>query len=303
MKKTIVAINYGLGNQMFQYALYKELLSKGIGVYADMTWFESNSVPHAGGYLLEDLFGVSVREIDRKTLAKMFLYPYPSFAARAKRKAMRKIGYSLPIDTIITYDAAQRFDEKIHGRMTAGKYRYLEGFWQNERWFWDVRAELASDFVFRKPLSGENAETLDGICGRRGSGGMFAVGVHVRRYSDNADYLAHWDLDPGYYHAATEYAKARLHKCHFYYFSNDIEWCRKNLPSGDATYVSWNSEPASQYIDMQLMSYCDCNIIANSTYSWWGAWLNPLRKNKLVIGPKDWIYTKDNGMPESWVRI
>jgi hypothetical protein len=91
----------------------------------------------------------------------------------------------------------------------------------------------------------------------------------------------------------------------FYIFSNDIEWCRANLQLKNVMFIDWNSDKES-YKDMLLMSHCKHNIIANSSFSWWGAYLN-MNPNKRVVAPSKWFKNSDindqDVIPNEWIKI
>ena len=97
--------------------------------------------------------------------------------------------------------------------------------------------------------------------------------------------------------------KKKVPDAKFYFFSNDSEWVRKNLANGDSVIVDCN-HGKENYLDMYLMSQCSHNIIANSSFSWWGAWLNP-RKEKIVIAPCRWFQHKETPdmYPKEWIKV
>jgi len=100
-----------------------------------------------------------------------------------------------------------------------------------------------------------------------------------------------------------QYVKKRVPDARFYFFSNDPGWVRENLANGDSVIVDCN-QGKENYLDMYLMSQCSHNIIANSSFSWWGAWLNP-RKNKTVIVPSRWFMKEETPYiyPVSWIKV
>jgi hypothetical protein len=125
------------------------------------------------------------------------------------------------------------------------------------------------------------------------------IGIHIRR----GDYLRFPDHHPilpiEYYKTAIDYFKAD----NVFVFSDDIDWCKSNIIGDNIIYI----ENEKDYIEMYLMSLCENNIISNSSFSWWGAWLNE-NKNKKVIGPKLWFgnaiqFISDDIIPEGWIKI
>lgn len=133
-----------------------------------------------------------------------------------------------------------------------------------------------------------------------------SVSLHIRR----GDYLTAENsifqniCTPTYYKNAVSYMNSNVVNPYYFIFSNDIEWCKNNLNLDNITFVDWNIG-VNSYKDMQLMSLCKHNIIANSSFSWWGAWLNN-NPNKVVCVPKRWYNNKATvygECPDSWVRI
>ena len=132
-----------------------------------------------------------------------------------------------------------------------------------------------------------------------------SVSIHVRR----GDYLMEigWDTcNLEYYNKAIKYIEQILPHCTFYVFSDDILWCMKNLTNKyNFIYVDWNKGNDS-WQDMYLMSQCKNNIIANSTFSWWGAWLNN-NPQKIVITPSIWFNDRNPNdcdiIPDNWIKI
>ncbi len=136
-----------------------------------------------------------------------------------------------------------------------------------------------------------------------------SVAVHVRR----GDYLnleLHDVCNRKYYANSIEYMDANLNEPHFFIFSDDIDWCVKNFDSRNCSFVDIAASKRNPVIDFNLMTRCNHYIIANSSFSWWPAWLNPNR-GKVIVGPKywfknehklDWVICQDT-IPEHWVRI
>jgi len=111
-------------------------------------------------------------------------------------------------------------------------------------------------------------------------------------------------LDIEYYLDAMALVNERVSDPHYFIFSDDIEWARENIKESRTMFIDWNTGPNS-FVDMQLMSLCRHNIIANSSFSWWSAWLNR-NPSKLVIAPGQWMPgMKDDGdvLPETWIRV
>lgn len=180
---------------------------------------------------------------------------------------------------------------------------YLDGYFQNENYFKHIRPLLLHEFSFPE-LGGKSALMRDKI-----KSGKISVAIHVRR----GDYLKpqanayHGILPLSYYTEAMAIINKSINDAHYFIFSDDMPWCRGNFASleNDVTFADSGGEDWS---DMALMSICHHQIIANSSFSWWAAWLNPA-ENKIVIAPKKW-FADSNAMkqasdivPNNWIKI
>lgn len=180
---------------------------------------------------------------------------------------------------------------------------FLQGFWQSEKYFSGIGEQVRRQFSFKLPLDNKNRRVAEKISN------VNAVSMHVRRgdYANHAETNAtHGLCSMNYYQSAVRYIVERVEAPHFFVFSDDVSWTKKNLKLNfPCEFVDINHGSES-FNDMHLMSLCKHNIIANSSFSWWGAWLNK-NPNKIVIAPQRWfkdsaINTKDL-IPESWVRL
>lgn len=177
---------------------------------------------------------------------------------------------------------------------------FYDGYWQNEDYFKQVRNRVLEVFQFpdiQNPLNRQLAEKIVSVN---------SVSCHVRR----GDYLKNMNMcmcTPEYYERAINKIKQLTAPKLFCIFSDDIEWCKQQIgplcQGVEVVYVDWNKGENS-YRDMQLMSLCKHNIIANSSFSWWGAWLNPNPK-QIVISPNRWMSEDIVNEPicKSWIRI
>ena len=166
--------------------------------------------------------------------------------------------------------------------------RSIVGNWQSEKYFADIADKVRKAFIFPRPMLRHNSPT---------------IALHIRRQ----DYvgLQHFHGLPtlDYYRAAVEYILTKMGPAMVFVFSDDRQWCRENLPA-DFRVV----ERTTKYEDLQMMAECTHIVTANSSFSWWAAWLGDNRSNSVVIAPKKW-YTNpamsDDGdlVPERWVKI
>lgn len=167
---------------------------------------------------------------------------------------------------------------------------YIMGYWQSEKYFLEAAVHIRSDFVFRCPMSAQNSELAEQIKQEK------SVSLHVRR----GDYVSspqtnatHGVCSIDYYNMAIQYVKERLEGSCFFVFSDDIEWVKANLKiDSPCIYVDHNRGLES-YNDMRLMALCQHHIIANSSFSWWGAWLSS-HSEQIVVAPKRWFANDTN---------
>lgn len=285
----------GIGNQMFQYAAGRALASKlrvplmldvsGFQGYQLHNGFELSNVfedttPLANKSDLFALMGWQSNIIIRKILLR------PQFSALRNRRFIVEPHFHYWPDF-----------EKISASA------YLTGYWQSERYFKSIESTIRNDFTFKLPMSAENKKIADKISQCN------AISLHIRRgdYIKNATTLAiHGVCSLDYYYAAIKYIDEKVMQPTFFIFSDDMSWVKNNfLLNHPCEYININHGTES-YNDMRLMSLCAHNIIANSSFSWWGAWLNK-SKSKIVIYPKKWFQdatknTKDLH-PENWIGI
>ena len=289
----IVKINGGLGNQMFQYAFAKSLESEtGDEVYLDKSAYDKNLI-HTG-FELERIFFSGFKNANASDIKRLCVSP-EGLLNRMRRKYFTKKSHF--IDRKFNY---QPEVFKLKGD------RYFEGYWQSEKYFLSIEKKMREDFQFRLPLSKVNEELFQKIPGPISS-------IHIRR----GDYLAHDNLNI----VSTDYYMRAIKRMMeygiitFLVFSDDIEYCKKIFDHLKDTFVfvNWNIGE-NTWQDMAMMSYCDSNIITNSSFSWWGAWLNN-RTGKHVIAPKPWnrrelidsdkyyTYTFGDVVPQTWERV
>lgn len=180
-----------------------------------------------------------------------------------------------------------------------GNNTYLHGYWQTEKYFTNIKDQLRKDFTFPSP-SGQNAELCEQLQSEQ------SISLHVRR-GDYLNFAAHSVCSQDYYQSAVkEVLKTVSGDPRIYIFSDDPEWAAANLKFTVPTHVIDHNSGAADFEDMRLMSMCAHNIIANSSFSWWAAWLNA-HSNKVVVAPKEWFgdpkLNNPDITPDSWRRI
>jgi hypothetical protein len=280
----------GLGNQMFQYAAAKALaLLKNTPLSLDTTSFESYTLHQ--GFELDRIFSGDFRiahATDTKRVLRWQSSPrIKNILNRSKLSWLR--ANNLIIEPTFEYWS---------GIKNSPNECYLMGYWQSERYFEEFSEEIRRDFVFKTDMNAQNIETADLISDRN------AISLHVRRgdYVNNSVYSA---CSIEYYQAAIEHLSKKIETPEFFIFSDDIEWVKKHLPVNFPHYYVDYNKGAESYNDMRLMSMCKHHIIANSSFSWWGAWLNP-KNDKLIVAPKRWFANDTNVQdlfPSDWVKL
>lgn len=284
----IVKLMGGLGNQMFQYACARHLAEKNNDIVKlDLSWYQPGGVPVGDTvrpYAL-DRFAISAQIANEEEIVRAGGRP-PVF-----KKLIRKIVNKMrPL-------ASYSFDRNVL-RQTGNVY--LEGFFQNENYFKDIEFIIRNEFQLRGGLGDAAHAVFEDI------GLGEAVSVHIRRgdYISNAHAsVFHGTCSPEYYRRAIDAIIARVDAPRFFVFSDDIEWVKTNINiPAPVVYVS---NPAiTDHEELVLMSKCDHNIIANSSFSWWGAWLNQYQ-DKIVIAPTHWSADglQNDIVPKSWMRM
>ncbi len=168
----------------------------------------------------------------------------------------------------------------------------LEGYWQSKKYFEPIEDEIRKIFVPRQPVKGFHSDVMD------------TAAVHIRR----DDYLRsphkefHGLLPMSYYQSAMQHIRERTVCPAFYIFSEDVEWSRKNFTSWDEHVV----EPSSEAADIYKMSLCQHSITANSSFSWWAAFLGDDQPDRIVIAPSQWFQDQRTDysdiVPDRWLR-
>jgi len=283
----IVKILGGLGNQMFQYAFYLSLCRRYKVVKVETGDFDTYDLHN--GLELEKIFNIKLDRV-APFMAKLYDSNNRTWAFRKLRRMMNlKHAY---------YQEPSLFKLDYNVFIDSRPMIYW-GYWQNENYFKDIANVIREKFSFKEPIDKKNTETYSLIANCN------SVSIHIRR----GDYIGHELLggicDLAYYQKAIDLIHNRIDHPHFFIFSNDIDWCQENLKVSHSTFISWNSGKES-YKDMQLMALCKHNIIANSSFSWWGAWLNE-NPDKIVITPKVWTNNpidKDSfSVPQNWIAL
>lgn len=326
----IVRITSGLGNQMFQYAFYRLMQERypETEVRADITWFHANDDHH--GYELERIFadvsGSDFR-LQKATMGQLFhvtgLIPnfmsgragltfekFRRYPNRILREFTQKRCLPQRIDELeLCFGEGDMTAEELYTKvmhLDTSKSWYLAGFWIEEMYYRErlLRGELQKELLFpefsKQVQGGEENEQL----ARRMAQGN-SVSIHVRR----GDYLTTYASDfialgRAYYESATTYMEEHVESPVYYIFSDDSAFVKEEFKWLKNYVVVTGNKGSDSFRDMQLMSLCRHNIIANSTFSQWGAFLNRHQEH-ITVYPRTYMRTKDNEQKTlpGWVMI
>ncbi len=274
----LIKMTGGLGNQMFIYALYLQMKKRFSSVQIDLSDMVHYKVHH--GYEMNRIFNL----------------PKTEFCINQK---LKKVLEFLFFKTIL--ERKQNGSLEAYTKNYTWPFIYFKGFYQSEKYFSEIKDEIRQAFTFNLNIA--NAQSLEMM--KQIDADDKAVSLHIRR----GDYLQpkHWEsigcvCQLPYYQNALSELEKRIPNPSYYVFSDDIDWVKENIPLENATYINWNKGEDS-WQDMMLMSHCRNHIICNSTFSWWGAWLNP-REDKVVIIPEKWFNHSEAPYiyPDGWIK-
>ena len=289
----ITRLNGGLGNQMFQYAAGRALADRlGVPLKMDLSEF--------GTYLLRrfelDKFNIGAGIATPEETANFVINP-----SRFQRNYGRlAISLGFGFNKIAFKERKFGYDATFEGIQHP---MYLNGYWQSEKYFKSAKDKLRGELSLVDKPGEASQKILEGILQ------CPAVSLHIRRgdYITNPSAaLVHGVCSLDYYYSAIGHITAHVDNPHFFVFSDDPQWAKDNLKiSYPVQFVEANG-PDRGAEDIWLMKSCNHHIIANSSFSWWAAWLND-RQDKIVIAPRIWfldkkINTKDL-IPEQWHKI
>jgi hypothetical protein len=276
----IIKIKGGLGNQMFGYSFYKVIKKRypfSIVLYDPLdAWFNHN------GFELGRVF------------SDINVCKYRSY-----RRLRRLYLEFINLFVLVNEDDCDFCKYNVNYLKYKSPLIIYDGFWQNEKYFTSVKFSIRKKFSFKlELLNYSTLTTLNRIKTCE------SVSIHFRR----GDYLLHEEdygniCDLNYYRRAINYFKKAHYRLCFFVFSDDILWVKDSFPDENFIYIDFNNGNDS-WQDLYLMSNCKHNIIANSTFSWWGAWLNN-NQNKIVLAPKKWFNNSEDItiIPDTWLKI
>tara|TARA_R110000787_G_scaffold184181_4_gene296050 strand:+ start:727 stop:1608 length:882 start_codon:yes stop_codon:yes gene_type:complete len=291
----IIKLQGGLGNQMFQFALASIIAKKNKSLLKiDTNSFDSN------------IEGITPREFELSifdnSYKKALFTEIENFQKSSfVNKLKKKLGLNY---TKVFRESNLRFNDKV---LKLKSPIYLEGYFQSYKYFLGEEGYVENIFSFPKgEIEGKNIKFLSDIENNN------STGVHIRRgdyLNDKETQEFHGNCGKEYYSKAIDFFEKQNEDVTFVFFSDDIEWVKNefNYLDSKKIFIVGNTGE-NNWIDLFLMSSCSHQIIANSSFSWWSAWLNK-NKNKKVIAPKNWFANEkankdaNDLIPSSWIRF
>lgn len=286
----IVKILGGIGNQMFQYAFLLALKPKyDEDILIDTSIFDIWKIHN--GYELEDVFSIKEKLATPSDIKKVSWY-FKNYKLR------RALSLYFPKKTAYIEKSPYHFYPEF---LNVQGDAYYDGYWQYFKYFESVKDVVLREFKFVPDTNTRNIDLVHDM------GNHDFISIHVRRgdYLESPEYAGICDID--YYKEAVRVVTEKIVAPTFLVFSNDISWCKQHisplLNKCPHIFVDWNVGKTS-FRDMELMSKCKANIIANSSFSWWAAYLNRT-VDKLVVAPRKWTNRKMEFaiQPDDWYLI
>ena len=274
----IIRLQGGLGNQLFQYAL-GEALSRNNLVKYDVSFFDNPSFTARQLHLQH--FKTNLNLAAPEEVAAFF-------RPRSHRLIRKGLNLITPLHMKTRFHESPADSYRFKsGILNLRHSIYLDGYWQNELYFSGISKKIRHKYTLLEPLKGSSLQKI--------LKSPQAVAIHIRR-GDYVKLGVALSLD--YYLRAIEKIKCRLEHPSFFCFSDDIEFVKQNLPATIHESMEF-IVPGNDFEDLMLMAMCKHQIIANSSFSWWGAWLNQ-NPNKIIIAPQSWANIV---LPDHWSRV
>jgi hypothetical protein len=281
----ITKLHGGLGNQMFQYATGRRLAEKyHTDLRLDISEYSSQNQRQ---YQLDKFYIKAniATENDIRQFKNVKNYLFDKIRPLKKQRVVNYSSYG--------------YDKRI---TKLGANIYLNGYWQSEKYFSDISDIIKQEFTLQIPLEKKYPDLIKSVSLNN------SISLHIRR----GDYLnkklsqIYNILPKDYYQKALDIITPKIATPVLYIFSDDIFWVQKNLTFHYPVHYIEQNTKLADYEELILMSKCRHNIIANSSFSWWSAWLNA-NPEKIVIAPKDWFvsnrYFNSEIYPKDWVVI
>ncbi len=287
----------GLGNQLFQYAAGRSLaMHHNTELKLDITQFKKikNITPRQYG-----LYPFKIKEI--------FAVEEDLHCVKKPSSLIKK--WYVGIHCALTGNPVISFKKELHFQFnpcffTLPNNVYLEGYWQTEKYFKSIASTIRSEITLKEEMKGKNRELKEKILCDENS-----VSIHIRRgdyVTNNLINQIHGCCSLRYYQKGIQKINDLLDSPRYYVFSDDIPWAKENLKINNPIIFIENTAPEKDYEELILMSLCRHHLIANSSFSWWGAWLGTTA-DKITIAPSQWVKDPLRDMndliPDDWIKI
>lgn len=289
----IVCLKGGLGNQLFQYAFARNLaFIHSAALKLDISDFGTNP---------DRQYALAPFNIQQNFATPQEIQNLTDPRQSAAGKWLYGLFHNHPkkADSYIKVRSPY-FNPKL---LKLPDNVYIDGYFQSEKYFINIADIIRSEFTVKNELAGKNKDIAETMQNTQ------SVSIHIRRgdyVTDPGTNQTHGTCSPDYYYRCIEQVNQKIKHPRFFIFSDDINWCRSNLKVPHAADYIGHNRPDKDYEDLRLMSFCRHHIIANSSFSWWGAWL-AANKDKMVFAPKKWfadkIFNIDDIIPAGWLRI
>ena len=277
-----IKLTGGLGNQMFQFAIGFAIAKKNdVRLSLDLNYINQRQL--FNGFELEKVFNIYSKV--------SFLNKALSFQSINFKEILNKIDVTF-------YNFKEPHFHYTSKILDIPKHSFLDGYWQSELYFKDYSKEIKKIFSFSDILDEQNQLISNDIDQSN------SISIHIRR----GDFLLkrndnHYMNLKEYYLKAINESSKFFKNPKYFIFTDDPSWVTDNFVLDHSYFIVAVNQGAKSFYDMHLMSLCKSNIIANSSFSWWGAWLND-NKDKIIYAPKDWFKDKsistDDLIPNSW---
>ncbi len=283
----IAKIIGGLGNQMFQYAMARRLAYiNNTELKLDLSGFDK--------YKLHDYSLCHYNIIETKA-TKEEIDKYKN-----NKSPINRVKYLLGLQKNNIVEKYFNFDPRI---LKLKDNIYLSGYWQSEKYFVDIKHIILKEFTVKSKIDKINIKIAERIKEQN------SVSVHIRRMdyiTDNANVEYHGIYSLDYYYKTCMEIARKISNPIFYIFSDDPGWCKENIKLDHSMVIINHNDRIKNYQDLWLMILCKHNIITNSTFGWWGAWLNK-NKDKIIYAPEKWLNVKNINqsdiIPNNWIKI
>lgn len=296
-RKLIVRLKGGLGNQLFSYAAARRLASINSAelIIDPISGFENDTI-YKRTYQLHH-FNIHTRFATPFERMEPFKRKRKDFLmALGKKQSFQHRKYIFQEQTT--------FDKRLL-ELKFKNTRFIDGYWQSEKYFKDIEPMIREEFTLRKDLDPINNEVLEKISSRK------SIALHFRWFDDPETNKQN-NVGKEYYMKAIDMIKSKIYTPHFFVFSDNIQAALDilSLKKEEFTIVNHNSSQNTAYKDLWLMSKCKSIIMANSSFSWWAAWLADT-DNNVIICPKQKIdhvgritsWNFEGQLPERWIKI